>query len=145
MDTILQNTQQEMAQAIAILKEDLGTIRAGRAHPQLVEHLKIKAYGGSQELTLAEMATISASDPKTIVITPFDQSVAEEIERGIAQANLGVTVIRDGAIIRVIIPPMTEERRDEFIKLAKTKTEGIHVMIRQARQEVMNQVKNKQQ
>ncbi|KKR49346.1 MAG: Ribosome-recycling factor [Microgenomates group bacterium GW2011_GWC1_41_8] len=145
MDKTLQNAQKQMSQAITILREDLGTIRAGRASAALIEHVRIKVYGGSTELSLTELATISSSDAKTMVVSPFDQSIIDEIERGLTQANLGLTVSQDGQIIRVLVPPMTEERRQEFIKLAKTKTEGVHVMIRQARQEAMNQIKNKEQ
>ena len=134
-----------MDQTIDILREDLGTIRAGRANPQMIEHVKISVYGGTTQLTLSELATISVSDAKTIVLTPFDQSIANEIEKGIQQANLGVTVARDGMVIRIITPPMSEERREEFIKLAKIKTEGVHVMIRQARQDTMNEIKKFQQ
>ncbi|MBI4137423.1 ribosome recycling factor [Candidatus Roizmanbacteria bacterium] len=145
MDKTIQQAQKQMDQAITILREDLGTIRAGRASAGLIEHVRIKVYGGSTELSLAELATISSSDAKTMVVTPFDQSVIDEIERGLTQANLGLTVTQDGQIIRVVVPPMTEERRQEFIKLAKTKTEGVHVMIRQARQEAMNHIKNQEQ
>lgn len=145
MDKTLQQAQKQMTQAISILREDLGTIRAGRASGSLIEHVRIKAYGGTTELSLAELATISSSDAKTMVVSPFDQSIISEIERGLNQANLGLTVSQDGQIIRVVVPPMTEERRQEFTKLAKTKTEGVHVMIRQARQEAMNQIKNMEQ
>ncbi|MCR4263275.1 MAG: ribosome recycling factor [Candidatus Roizmanbacteria bacterium] len=145
MDKTIQQAQKQMSQALTILREDLGTIRAGRASSSLIEHVRMKVYGGTTELTLAELATISSSDAKTMVVTPFDQSIIDEIERGLTQANLGLTVSQDGQIIRVVVPPMTEERRQEFIKLAKTKTEGVHIMIRQARQEAMNQVKNQEQ
>lgn len=142
MDPIISELKQKMDKALQILSQDLGTIRAGRATSALVEHIKIKAYGGSTELTIAELATISSSDPKTLVITPFDNSTIEEIEKGLQLANLGLTVARDGEIIRVIIPSLTSERREEFVKLAKTKTEGVRVMVRQIRQEAMNKVRD---
>jgi len=145
MDTVAQQTQKQMDQSVAILMEDLSTIRAGKAHPQLIEHLRIRVYGGTTELSLAELATITNADAKTLVITPFDQSIGNEIEKGLQQANLGFTIARDGGIIRVITPPMTQERREEFIKLARTKTEGVNVMIRQARQEAMINIRGQEQ
>lgn len=131
-----------MDKALQILSQDLGTIRAGRASAALVEHTRVKVYGGSTELSIAEVASISVSDPKTMLLTPFDVSITDEIERGLNQANLGMTVARDGELIRLIVPPLTQERREEFVKLAKTKTEGVRVMIRQIRQEAMNKVRD---
>jgi ribosome recycling factor len=134
--------KQKMDKALQILSQDLGTIRAGRATPALIEHTRVKVYGGSTELSIAELASITASDPKTLIVTPFDVSIADEIERGLNQANLGVTVSRDGEIIRLVVPPLTQERREEFVKLARTKTEGVRIMIRQIRQEAVNTVRN---
>jgi ribosome recycling factor len=142
MDKLIADLKQKMDKAIQILSQDLGTIRAGRASASLVENVRVKVYGGSTELTVAELASITASDSKTLIITPFDVSIIEELERGLMQVNLGVTFARDGEIIRVIIPPLTSERREEFVKLAKTKTEGVKVMIRQIRQEGMNRVRD---
>lgn len=130
-----------MQKALEILREDLGTIRAGRANAALIENIRMKVYGGSQELSLKELATISVSPPQAITVTPFDVSIIEEIERGLLQANLGLSVAQDGEIIRVKLPALTEERRQEFIKLAKTKSEGVRVMIRQIRHEVINNVR----
>jgi len=131
-----------MDKAVQILVQDLATIRAGRANPSLLDHIKIKAYGGTTELTVAELANIATSDAKTITLTPFDQSVLEELEHGLRQANLGVTVAVDGSMIRVVVPPMTEERREEFIKLANMKTEGVRVMLRQIRHEAINKIRD---
>src|SRR3989344_1214071 len=142
MDTTLSELKQKMDKALQILSQDLGTIRAGRASSALIEHTRVKVYGGSTELSIAEVASISASDPKTLLITPFDVSIIDEIEKGLNQANLGVTVARDGEVIRLIVPPLTQERREEFVKLAKTKTEGVRVMIRQIRQEGVNKIRD---
>ncbi|MBI4129807.1 ribosome recycling factor [Candidatus Roizmanbacteria bacterium] len=142
MDQHIQQTRQQMEKAIMILRQDLGTIRAGRANAAIVEHVRVKVYGGSQELSVAELATISGSDAKTLIISPFDASIIDELERGLQQANLGVTVVQDGQMIRVTIPALTSERRDEFVKLSKTKTEGIRIMIRQIRQEGMKKVQD---
>src|SRR3989344_2594421 len=108
MDSIILETSQKMDKAVQILLQDLGSIRAGRASAALVEHVRIKAYGGTTELSVAELATIAASDSKTLVITPFDNSVIDELERGLSQANLGLTVAQDGEHVRVVVPPLTQ-------------------------------------
>jgi len=142
MNPTLSELKQKMDKALQILSQDLGTIRAGRASAALVEHTRVKVYGGSTELAISEIASIAATDPKTLVLTPFDVSITDEIEKGLNQANLGVTVARDGEVIRLIVPPLTQERREEFVKLAKTKAEGVKVMVRQIRQDAMNKIKD---
>jgi ribosome recycling factor len=141
MDQLLATTSNKMTKAITILTQDLGTIRAGRANPSLVDHVRIKVYGGSQELSVAELATIATSDATTMTVTPFDISIVDELERGLQQANLGLSISQDGETIRIVVPPMTEERRQEFTKLAKTKTEGVRIMIRQIRQDAVNDIR----
>lgn len=133
----------KMQKAISVLSEDLATIRTGRASPALVENVVIPAYEGTQHLKVKEMATISTDGPRIIIIAPFDPSVIQDIERGIGSANLGFTGSVDGNIIRINIPPLTAERRDEYVKLAHTKLEGGRVMIRQIRHEAMQDVKKK--
>lgn len=142
MDKLTSDAKNRITKAVDILKQELATIRTGRASAGLIDHVRIKAYGGSQDLTVAEMATIASSDATTLVVTPFDPSVIDELDRGLRQANLGVSISQDGEKIRVTVPPMTEERRQEFIKLARTKTEGIRIMVRQIRQDILNTVRD---
>ncbi|OGG11523.1 ribosome recycling factor [Candidatus Gottesmanbacteria bacterium RBG_13_45_10] len=138
MEQILSRAHEKMRKALEISKNDLSSIRSGRATPALVEHMVIAAYGGSQHLKLMEMATITTMDAKTLVIAPYDPSVIVDIEKGILEANTGLTPVIDGEIIRISIPPLSEERRLEYIKLAKAKLESGRVMIRQIRQEAMH-------
>lgn len=133
--------QMKMQKALSVLQEDLSTIRTGRATSALVENVLISAYEGTQHLRLKEMATITTDGPKSIVISPFDPTVISDIERGINTANLGFSAVVDGSIVRITLPSLTAERRDEFIKLAHTKLEGGRVMIRQIRHEVMIDLK----
>jgi len=126
-----------------MIAEDLATIRTGRATPALVENLVISAYDGTQHLKLKEMATITTEGARMLIIAPFDPTVIRDIERGINSANLGYTGAVDGQIIRISIPPLTDERRQEYIKLAATKLEGGRVMIRQIRHEAMADLKRK--
>ncbi|MFH0864490.1 MAG: ribosome recycling factor [Candidatus Gottesmanbacteria bacterium] len=137
----LSETQTNMQKALEIIRADLGTIRTGRATPALVENVIVSVYGGTQKLKIIELATINTTDSRTIVITPFDQSIIEEINKGLQIANIGLTPILDGDVIRISIPSLTEERRQEYIKLAKQKLEAGRIMIRQIRHELMNDLK----
>ncbi|MCL4360621.1 ribosome recycling factor [Patescibacteria group bacterium] len=141
IDTILNQARDRMRKAIDVTKTDLQSIHSGRATPALVEHIVIAAYGGSQRLKLTELATITAMDSRTIAVAPFDPSITPEIEKGILEANTGLTPVVDGDLIRITIPALSEERRQEYIKLARTKLEGGRIMIRQIRGEAMRDVK----
>lgn len=138
----LAESQAKMQKALDIIRQDLSTIRTGRATPALVENLVLAVYEGSQKLKLAELATISTIDSRTLLITPFDPSIAEEINRGIQMANVGLTPILEGETIRISIPSLSEERRQEYLKLAKQKLEAGRIMIRQLRHELMSHLKN---
>lgn len=140
---ILQHVKEKMLRAIGVLKDDLGTIRTGRASPALVENVSITAYEGTQHLKVKEMATITTDGPRMIVISPFDQAVIKDIEKSINAANLGFNAYIDGAVVRINIPSLTTERREEYIKLAQAKLEGGRIMIRQVRHEVMVDLKRK--
>lgn len=133
----------KMVKSMSMLSEDLASIRTGRATPALVENLIISAYDNTQHLKLKEMATITTDGARMIVISPFDPTVIRDIERAITTANLGYTGAVDGNLIRISIPPLTDERRQEYIKLAHTKLEGGRVMVRQVRHEAMSQLKHK--
>ena len=141
IDQLLNETRDRMRKAFEITQTDLSSIRSGRATPALVEHIVISAYGGSQKLKVMELATITTMDAKTIVISPYDPSIIAEIEKGIHEANAGLTPVVDGEIIRISIPPLSEERRLEYIKLARAKLESGRIMIRQVRHEAMRDLK----
>ncbi len=137
----LDEFKQKMGKALEVLKGDLATIRTGRATPSIVEHIVINAYGGTQRLKVMELATIAISDSQTIVITPFDQSIIGEIAKGILEANVGLNPGNDGNVIRISIPPLSQERRGELIHLMKQKLENGRIMIRQVRHEAMIEIK----
>lgn len=139
----LSEVQEKMGKALEIIRQDLATIRTGRATPALVENVILSVYEGTQKLKIAELATISTSDPRTLVITPFDPSIIEEINKGILEANIGLTPVIEGQLIRITIPPLSEERRQEYIKLAKSKLEAGRIMIRQIRHDFMSDLKRK--
>jgi ribosome recycling factor len=142
MDTaFLNDIKGKMQKALTVLIDDLATIRTGRATPALVENVVITTYEGTQHLKVRELATITTDGPRNILIAPFDPSTLKDIEKGINAANLGFTCVPDGNNIRINLPTLTEERRQEYIKLAHVKVEGGKVMIRQARGDAMAQIK----
>lgn len=141
IDPLLNQTRERMRKAFEITQTDLTSIRSGRATPALVEHIVISAYGGSQKLKVMELATITSMDAKTLVISPYDPSIINEIEKGIQEANAGLTPVIDGELIRITIPPLSEERRQEYLKLARAKLEYGKIMIRQIRQDGMKDLK----
>lgn len=133
-----------MKKAVEATRTDLTSVRSGRATPALVEHIVIPAYGGTQRLKLMEMATIGVPDAKSILITPYDPSQAHEIVKGIQEANVGLNPVSDGDVVRISIPPLSQEQREEYIKLAKAKLESGRIMIRQVRQDAIKSLKREE-
>ncbi len=133
-----------MGKVLDVLQTDLSTIRTGRATPSIIENVAVSVYGGSTRLKLLELATITVSDPQTLTITPFDASIIEEIAKGILEANIGFTPVTDGGLIRITIPPLSEERRTQLIRLMKQKLENGRIMVRQVRHEAMNEIKKQE-
>jgi len=141
MDDVVSQMRQKMQKALTVLQEDMATVRTGRAMPSLVENVVVNVYGGTQRLKIKELATIAASDPQTLVLQPFDPSIAGEIQKGIMEANIGLNPSSDGNVIRISIPPLSEERRKNLIKLMKQKIESGRIAIRMVRQDARNTVK----
>lgn len=131
----------KMEKIMEVLRTDLSTVRTGRATPSLVENVSVLVYGGTARMKIMEVATITTSDTHTIIITPFDNSIISEIQKGIEAANIGLQPVIDGQIIRISIPQLSEERREQLIHLMKQKLENGRIMIRQVRQEGMQDVK----
>ncbi len=131
----------QIQKVLDLIKSDVSTIRTGRANSGLVENISIVTYGGTTKLRVLELATISASDPQTLVISPFDPSTRDDIRKGIMEAGTGLNPVDDGQVLRINIPPLSQERREELIKMMKQKLENGRIMVRQARQEAMNDVK----
>lgn len=130
-----------MQKILEILRIDLSTVRTGRAAPSLVENIVVAAYGGTTRLRVLELAQISSSDSQTLVITPFDVSIITEIQKAIAETSMGLNPVIDGQIIRISIPPLSEERRQELVHLVNQKLEGGRIQVRQVRHEAMNEIK----
>jgi ribosome recycling factor len=145
IESILHAAREKMKKALDVTRTDLTSIRSGRATPALVENILIVAYGGTQRLRVQEMATITTMDSKTLIISPYDPSTITEIEKGIMSGSSGLTPVVDREIIRITIPMLSEERRLEYIKLAKAKLEGGRVMVRQVRGDAMRELKKAQE
>ena len=133
----------KMQQVVDLISSDIASIRTGRATPALVEGLEVAVYGGTQNLKIVELATISSSDPQTLVIDPWDKSIIGEIRQGILAANVGMNPSIDGEILRIAFPPLTTEDREKYTKLLATKLENGRVMVRQIRGEAMHEIKKK--
>ena len=124
--------RQKMGQVIALARDDLGTLSTGRARPALVEELRVEAYEGST-LTLKELATITTPDPQTLLIQVWDQSVVEKAAKAIQSSGLNLNPVVDQTTIRLHVPSLTEERRQELVKAVKQKVEAGRGMLRQIR------------
>lgn len=131
---------QKVIDAVA---SDIAGIRTGRATPALVENIIVPAYGGTQRLKVVELASITAPDPTQIVISPWDKSIIGDIKKGIMEANVGMNPNIDGEIIRIVIPSLTTEDREKYVKLLSVKLENGRVMIRQVRGDEMHEIKKK--
>ena len=125
----------QMAKAVEYLKQELRGIRTGRAHPGLVEHIKINvsSYGSSMELR--ELATISVPEPSTLLVKPFDPGTMSDIEKGLQTSSLGVTPQSDGKAIRLPIPPLSGERRQSLQQQVKKMAEAQKIAVRNARRD----------
>lgn len=140
----IQETKSKMQKALAALQEDIATVRTGRAMPSLVENIVVTVYGGTQRMKIKEIATIAVSDPQTLVLQPYDASIEGEIQKGIMEANIGLTPSSDGNLIRIKIPVLSEDRRKDLIRLMKQKIENGKIAIRQIRQDARNDVRKLQ-
>lgn len=132
--------RQKMEKALEALGDDLAQVRAGRATPALVEKIMVDAY--NTRMPLVELATITAPEPNQLVIAPFDQSIIKDIQAAFHQhQELKLSPVVDENLIRIQIPPLTAERREELVKLLGQKLEAGRIMIRQIRQEKKSEIK----
>ncbi|MCM8783956.1 MAG: ribosome recycling factor [Candidatus Omnitrophica bacterium] len=136
---VLHQTEEKMHKTIEVIQREFATVRTSRASPTLLDHIKINYYG---TLTpLRQLATISIPEPKLIIIQPWDQSALAEVEKEILRANLGLTPINDGKVIKLSIPPLSKERREELIKVVKKMAEDGRVAIRSIRHDANEQIR----
>ncbi len=135
----MSDAKTRMHKAVEALQHELLTVRTGRASPGLVEQLKVEYYGAPTPLL--QLATISAPDAKLIVISPYDKTAIGAIEKAIQKSDLGLQPSNDGAVIRLNIPPLTEERRKELAKHVRKRVEEARVAVRNVRRDGMDLLK----
>lgn len=133
MDPVLQEPNEKIAKLLNHFQMEIAGIRAGRANPALIENIPVEAYGGKMKLN--EVGNISAPQPTLLTVQVWDASILDTVIKAIQEANLGLNPSSDGTLIRLPIPPLTAERREEFSKLLHQKMESARVAIRQVRQE----------
>ncbi|MBC8035046.1 MAG: ribosome recycling factor [Chitinophagaceae bacterium] len=139
---ILDNTEDLMAKAISHLELELTRIRAGKANPQMLDGIMVEYYGSPTPLS--QVANISVMDVRTISLQPWEKNMLQPIERAIIASNIGINPQNDGSVIRLFLPPLTEERRKELVKRANGEGEQGRVAIRSIRREAIEDVKKLQ-
>lgn len=137
---LMDEARSSMDKAIDHLLKELTKIRAGKANPSMINGIMVEAYGVS--VPLNQVASISTPDGRTLSIQPFDKSTLQNIEKGILQANIGLTPQNDGEFVRLNIPPLTEERRKEMVKQTKSEGEHAKISLRSARKDALDFVKS---
>ncbi len=140
--TVKTKTTERMDTAIEHLKRELGSMRTGRASLALLDNVKVDCYG--TPTPLKQVASLSVPDARLITVQPWDPKLTKEIERGIQSSELGLTPTNDGKLIRIAIPPLTEERRKDLIKLCKKHGEEVKVQLRNARRDGNEELKRLQ-
>lgn len=136
----LAEAETRMRGAVRSLEDDLATIRTGRASPALVERLLVEYYG--TPTPLMQLATISAPEPRLLTIRPFDPASLKDIERAILTSDLSLTPNNDGKIIRLNIPPLTEERRHDLVRVVRSRVEESRIAVRNVRRDVQNDIRD---
>ncbi len=139
MDPVLTQPSEKIENSLHHFKMDIAGIRVGRANPALLDNVTVEAYGS--RMKLSEVGNISAPQPSLLTISVWDASILQNVIKGIQEANLGLNPSNEGTLIRLPIPQLTAERREEFIKILHTKMEEVKVVIRGVRQDFRNEWK----
>lgn len=138
-NALLKNGEDRMKKAVSNLSRELASLRAGRANPSLLEKIQIDYYGAPTPLN--QLAGVSVPEARLLLIQPYDKSVVDDIEKAILKSDLGLTPSNDGDVIRITIPPLTEERRNELVKLVKKYAEENKVSVRNVRRDINDDLK----
>lgn len=136
---IVKELEEKMTKTMNVLKDEFNTIRAGKANPQILDRVMVEYYGSPTPLK--SMASISAPEPRMLLIQPYDTTAIKDIEKGIMIADLGFNPSNDGKIIRIAVPALTEERRKELVKTAKKSGEDAKIAIRNERRTANDNIK----
>ncbi|AAM24628.1 ribosome recycling factor [Caldanaerobacter subterraneus subsp. tengcongensis MB4] len=139
MSDYLKDSEERMKKTLNVLKSELAAIRAGRANPALLDRITVNYYGTPTPLN--RLATITAPEPRVLVVQPWDVSQIGEIEKAIQKSDLGINPVSDGKVLRLVLPELTEERRKELVKLVHKKAEEARIAVRQIRRDANDLVK----
>ncbi len=139
IDEIREDADSRMAKSIEALKHELSKLRTGRAHTSLLDHITVEYYGS--EMPLSQVATIKVEDARTLSVTPWEKNMVAPIEKAIMTSDLGLNPATAGTVIRVPLPPLTEERRKDMIKLVRQEGEKARVAIRNIRRDAIHDLK----
>ncbi len=137
---MFEKAKDEMAKIVAMFREDIASVRTSRANPALVENIEVLAYEGTGRLKIKELASITVESANALLIQPWDSKVGKNIARSLEEADMGLSVTISGEVVRAIMPPLSAERRKEYIRLVKKKIEAAKVMIRQTRTEERSRI-----
>ncbi|HWW19502.1 MAG TPA: ribosome recycling factor [Steroidobacteraceae bacterium] len=139
LDDIKKEATQRMQKCVLVFQADLKKLRTGRAHPSLIEHLKVDYYGS--EVPLQQVSNISVEDARTLVVSPWEKSMVGPIEKAIHKSELGLTPNTAGTVIRIPLPPLTEERRRDITKIVRQDAESARVGVRNVRRDSLADLK----
>ena len=139
MNDIIKNSEEKMKKTIAKLKSDLSTMKAGRATPSMLDRIQVDYYGSLCPLT--QVANVSSPEPRVLMVTPWEKTLLKEIEKSILKSDLGLNPSNDGAVIRLIVPELTEETRKKLVKSVKKNGEEAKVAIRSIRRDANDKIK----
>ncbi len=139
---ILKNSRSAMEKGIEVTRREFGTVRSGKASPNMLDSVRVEVYG--QQMALNQVATVNAPEPRTLVVTPFDKGQAKAIEKAIRESNLGLDPSSQGGTIRVPLPQMNEQRRKELVKIVHKHAEDGRIVVRHARTDARDKLKKLQ-
>lgn len=140
IDDIQKRTTERMKKSIEALKHEFAKIRTGRAHPSLLDHIEVSYYGNT--VPLSQTANVVVEDARTLAVTPWEKSMVPAIEKAIMTSDLGLNPANHGGVIRVPMPPLTEQRRKDLIKVVRNEAENARVAIRNIRRDANTELKN---
>jgi ribosome recycling factor len=140
MHKITKDSEARMRKCIDSFKADLSKLRTGRAHPSIIDHVRVDYYGS--EMQISQVANIVASDARTLTITPWEKNMVNPIDKAIRDSGLGLNPVTTGDIIRIPMPALNEERRKDLIKILRTESEAARVSIRNVRRDANAEIKN---
>ncbi len=140
LDEIKKDAGERMAKSVASLKQEMTKIRTGRAHTSLLDHINVEYYGSQTPLN--QVSNVGVEDSRTLVVTPWEKDMVAVIEKAIINSDLGLNPISAGTVIRVPLPPLTEERRKDMIRVVRNEAEGGRIAVRNVRRDAISDIKD---